>query len=285
MELELSHAIGASGGAGFWGGRRIFYPPLAPPPTEVTRSMVEGFGWSPAQIEAVNTIGRQRVERLAAPAHGYAGWLLTNPQFLREHDSLFQTWQSEISEQGIPVMGATRTPGLLPETVHQAEDRTAEWLTAFERILSSLAIDGPCSSTSTPAAAAPANGAKHVIGSWLHACWGVRLRLSRHLPNSDPRRAARYARRWAAEPRHRSTWPIGWKKFVPTMLPGTRSRDMLGYLTCSTICVSCTSGIPRLCIDAKAKSMRHLRHFFRCRLTRSPPIWPSLPSNSARIGF
>jgi hypothetical protein len=80
----------------------------------------------------VNTIGQHRVERLAAPAQGYAGWLLTNPQFLQEHDSLFQTWREEVARQGIPLIGATRSLGLLPEAVRQAEGRTAEYLTAFE---------------------------------------------------------------------------------------------------------------------------------------------------------
>ena len=66
---------------------------------------------------------------------GYAGWLLTNPQFLDERDGLLQKWSGQQAKHGIPQNGPTRFGGVPHAKMFQpvTDDSTSRFLSAFKQ--------------------------------------------------------------------------------------------------------------------------------------------------------
>ena len=66
-------------------------------------------------------------------ARGYAGWLLTCPTFVQEHDQLFKVWADEVRKWGIPELGPVVPPGeALPGTERICDGRLPQFVAAFE---------------------------------------------------------------------------------------------------------------------------------------------------------
>lgn len=93
---------------GSWGDQKICYRPLAlkpiePPPEADIAAMAAS---SRDDSEGIRTAYRQAVRRQRREheiACAYAGWLLTNSEFLGEHDALFGRWQAELkSGRSVP---------------------------------------------------------------------------------------------------------------------------------------------------------------------------------------
>lgn len=63
--------------------------------------LVQRLGWSQKDVETAKT-QIDRLDALGISMRGFAGWLLTNPVFLNEHDDLFRKNQEKIRRHGIP---------------------------------------------------------------------------------------------------------------------------------------------------------------------------------------
>ena len=73
------------------------------------------LGWSNATADETAQTLSERLDAFGIPVRGYVGWLLTNREFLKEHDDLFSRNRDDILRYGIPmpvmaksVLGKTR---------------------------------------------------------------------------------------------------------------------------------------------------------------------------------
>jgi hypothetical protein len=143
MELAMTQACGDDDGVGFWAGNRIQFPLLRYQSLEIDPSIAKSLGWTNQQLEAVNTVGRTRSEHFANTARGYAGWLLTNPAFLTEHDSIIQAWQADIDKFHIPIMGnVVNDASLVVGARSQLETPMARFARAFEAFFVRWRLEG-----------------------------------------------------------------------------------------------------------------------------------------------
>ena len=60
------------------------------------------FGLSHKTADETAQVLSERLDALGNPVRGYVGWLLTNPEFLKEHDALFRNNRDAIRCHGIP---------------------------------------------------------------------------------------------------------------------------------------------------------------------------------------
>ena len=93
---------------GFWGEMPILNQhleePLPPTPislapierTDVAPIVRRRLAYNAAQVNRALAVGRERIAWLSSVARAYTGWLITNGQFLQEHDNLMQAWAPQI---------------------------------------------------------------------------------------------------------------------------------------------------------------------------------------------
>ena len=65
-----------------------------------------------------------RTEALREDSLGYCGWLLTNPQFLGEHDQFFARWREMVLAYGLPRCG--RLPDGFDQWLGELNDAPAD---------------------------------------------------------------------------------------------------------------------------------------------------------------
>jgi hypothetical protein len=83
-------------------------------------------------VEIMRTYG-QRSERFAKVTRGYAGWLMTNRQFLAEHDELLAAWAQMIRKWGLDRLGILLPHGIsLPGNDPTADPQWPGYGAAFE---------------------------------------------------------------------------------------------------------------------------------------------------------
>jgi len=90
---------------GFWRDAPVSYYILRRMPVmEIDDAMIEGLGWgmSAAEANAQHRVADHRSLKYFKVVQGYAGWLMTNPTFIQEHDELFRRFPSKIREMGLP---------------------------------------------------------------------------------------------------------------------------------------------------------------------------------------
>lgn len=91
---------------GYFDGLPLNYPYLHDP--LATTLQPECFylpGWTDEhkrQVSAITQTLGTRSARFHVPARGYCGWLLTNQQFLTEHDELLKRWRGHLFHYGLP---------------------------------------------------------------------------------------------------------------------------------------------------------------------------------------
>ena len=71
---------------------------------------MRALGWSktPGQYEMLAKTLQERSLTFRKAIQGFAGWLITNPDFLRERDAFLEKWA--VNEQfGLPPSGANRS--------------------------------------------------------------------------------------------------------------------------------------------------------------------------------
>jgi len=65
------------------------------------------WGITRAEFEQSCRLGAARIAFYRVALRGYAGWLMTNRQFLQERDELFVRWHAQLATEGIPQTGWT----------------------------------------------------------------------------------------------------------------------------------------------------------------------------------
>ncbi|MCA9179347.1 MAG: hypothetical protein KDB14_33045 [Planctomycetales bacterium] len=98
LERKLSTACGDhTSQVGFYDGHCIRYAELRPkiiPPFSI--DLAKSAGLQPAQVErALKLYADRDVEELGRYSRGYCGWLMTNKQFLDEHDKLYSNGRNQ----------------------------------------------------------------------------------------------------------------------------------------------------------------------------------------------
>jgi hypothetical protein len=137
MEWTLSGIVGDhSTRAGFWKGRAFSYDLLQPKPK--WRPSAEGarsVRWEVNQAtldEGMRHL-EERSERFVKVTRAYAGWLLTNRQFLDEHDALFTEWSEVVQRWGLDRLGILLPrEGFLPGDDPTADPRWPDYSAAFD---------------------------------------------------------------------------------------------------------------------------------------------------------
>lgn len=148
---SLEHALSGICGdhcasVGFWDSQLIPYSLLRRKRLEISDKVAAELGFTAEQVQAVRTTGAERLERFAFVSRAYAGWLVTNPEFRKEHDLLFSTWDDKIAEHGIPTPvpasrdirqhpGETDASSPKGYEVQEADARTRDCLASFENFL------------------------------------------------------------------------------------------------------------------------------------------------------
>lgn len=86
--------------AGIWHSRPVSTVSLLPdmPIAKVSKEQARTLGWdvNEAKLSHQIRIANERTAYFSKIARGIAGWLLTNPQFLDEHDALLGRWRKQI---------------------------------------------------------------------------------------------------------------------------------------------------------------------------------------------
>lgn len=117
MEQALASVCGDhSMRVGVWQGQFVDYQGLRPTPAFVFSDEEQVRAWGLNPLELRNSL-RTYAERDATPLErfrrGYAGWLLTSPQFLDEHDSLLADHAEAVRRWGTHLAGVFMPRGML----------------------------------------------------------------------------------------------------------------------------------------------------------------------------
>ena len=128
LERAVSRACGDhTAHIGFWGSGCIDYRFLAPPastasyasrvlaaPARIAR-LLRRWRKNEVQVGHVLEAGDRRLAWATNAGSAYCGWLLSNPQFLEEHDALFENRMFVCREHGIPKRQLTNLSDLPEE--------------------------------------------------------------------------------------------------------------------------------------------------------------------------
>lgn len=71
-------------------------------PVTLNADAAEILGKTPAQARQLARSATERLAEIDGPRRAYLGWLLTNPQFLQEHEGLHRGFDNQPESQGYP---------------------------------------------------------------------------------------------------------------------------------------------------------------------------------------
>lgn len=146
MEFALSDVCeDHSNRIGFWGGNAINYP-LLRPDNDLAGSdfLVRGLmedGKTDDEALEILTLGGQRLDRMSESRRGYCGWLLTNPEFLQEHNLIFRNWAEQVAKTGVPGMGPVVHDIRAVSAAERAEGENERLLEDFEQFFMRWRLD------------------------------------------------------------------------------------------------------------------------------------------------
>ena len=102
-----------------------------------------GLDRNQAQLDHVARIAEERIGGLFRTTRAYAGWLMTNPQFLGELDELLRTWDVMVRRWGFDRLGIVLPSGMfLPDDDPTADERWAGYSAAFEQFFARWRLRG-----------------------------------------------------------------------------------------------------------------------------------------------
>ena len=109
LEQSLSEICGDhAASVGFWNGQAFPYGllrsgPMKRPSVEESNSL----GWDMPETQLANTMRliEERLEPFAKVSRAYAGWLLTNLEFVTEHDALLTQYSDMVKRWGLGQLG------------------------------------------------------------------------------------------------------------------------------------------------------------------------------------
>ena len=107
-------------------------------PLALGSEQVDGLGWdkNPAQLKQLAAAFNKKIEWVQTVARGYAGWLMTNADFLAEHDALIAAWAPQIQQYGFPHVGFATVPQFqIPPGWGEADDKGRAFADAVETFL------------------------------------------------------------------------------------------------------------------------------------------------------
>ncbi len=127
MERKLGRMCGDhSASVGLWRGQILPFAHLhSLPPLQIDAADFDSSANPKNQAHAdhIARVAQQHLEGPARVSRAYLGWLLTNRQFLEEHDALLATWEPMIRRWGFHSLGLAITP-FVPEN---GETELADW--------------------------------------------------------------------------------------------------------------------------------------------------------------
>jgi hypothetical protein len=92
-ERALNHLCRRSNAVGFLDGLPIVYRFFSPPPPPPSEADMVALGWTPAVRGEIPQLAKRAADA-AVRLKGYAGWLLTEPDFLRDCRSMAERWNA-----------------------------------------------------------------------------------------------------------------------------------------------------------------------------------------------
>ena len=118
----------------------ISYELLSPcRPLTIRYDDVKNLGWgkTEAEIHQIGRIGNERLQALSEPIRGYCGWLMTNREFVEEHDQLLRRYLDEVRQHDFPkqILGTCGKP--LPESKSDES-----WVAPFRDFYSRWRLQG-----------------------------------------------------------------------------------------------------------------------------------------------
>ncbi len=141
---------------GFWNGRPILNDHVEEPlpPIKLPQTEIDALNWdlNVAQVDRGMVVGMERIRWISNVARAYVGWLITNRQFVEEHDVLITTWGPQILEwhlesagQLLVATGPTPFPQVAVEEVagRRAFDDAVRAFLIRWRLLKIAALDMP----------------------------------------------------------------------------------------------------------------------------------------------
>lgn len=137
LERSLSEICGDhSTSVGFWNGQAFPYcllrtGPMKRPSAEESNTL--GWNMHAAQLDNAMRLIEERTEPFTKVSRAYAGWLLTNLEFLNEHDALLTRYSDMVKRWGLGRLGILLPKGTsLPGDDPAADPRWKEHTLAFE---------------------------------------------------------------------------------------------------------------------------------------------------------
>ena len=143
LEVALSDICGDhSHNAGFRNGLPFVYC-LRRQPMQFSAADVQILNMNEAQLGNIARIAEERTAGMARTTRAYAGWLMTNPQFLGELDGLLETWADMVRRWGFDRLGIIQLNGMyLPGDDPAADPRWADYRSAFEEFFTRWRLRG-----------------------------------------------------------------------------------------------------------------------------------------------
>ncbi|MFQ5472540.1 MAG: hypothetical protein ACE5FA_06620 [Dehalococcoidia bacterium] len=141
LELEQERASQLAGHPQVVGydsaGGCVNYTLLAPdkaPPWNPSNKELIKLGTTRVQFDLLRKELNEARGPLLMALRGYAGWLVTNPQYVEERDQLFTTWKAMLQKRGIPRHGQTTSGNLKhSQRVQRVKSkRVVQFLDAFK---------------------------------------------------------------------------------------------------------------------------------------------------------
>ncbi len=130
---------------GFWRQQPICFQLLRPgnalTDDFLVKGMAELLDKTGHEARATLATAGQRLDWTHEVLRGYCGWLMTNRDFLDEHQKILDTWQDEVAESGIPAMGPVVRDAKAVPRVQRAEGKMGAFLGDFEEFFIRWRLD------------------------------------------------------------------------------------------------------------------------------------------------
>lgn len=139
LENVFAESCDQAGTAGFWKNEWIPWDlrrRSSPGPLNAADARALGWKTNQKQLNELSRVADGWLDRFAKIARGYAGWLLTNRQFLDEHDQLLERWADMVQCWGLKDLGILLPTGMpLPQQDPTTDPKWAEYKAEFESFL------------------------------------------------------------------------------------------------------------------------------------------------------
>ncbi len=132
---------------GIWQGRPVRHLLLGTAPLRAPSAAdIAALGWehccTPDKARDIVDVGNERLSHLHDRLEARTGWLMTNPEFLRDRDRLKAKWREVVADLGqipsYPVRLGAEFPSTLPP---RARDVTAEFIEDFNHFFDQWELD------------------------------------------------------------------------------------------------------------------------------------------------